>query len=146
MLDLDVFAESIRSRIPLTRHLDFRLLEWDRQTLRLRAGLAANVNDKGSLFAGSQAALMTMAGWAYSVLLAEEEVDVVAARAEISFQVPIYAEVEITAYVKGVDRERFSQRLKRKGKAPLAVTVTARELDGQLASRYLGHYLVTCIM
>ena len=36
---------------------------WDGQRLRLRAPLAANINDKGTVFGGSMASIATLAAW-----------------------------------------------------------------------------------
>ena len=144
MSELQAFAEHIREQIPLTRHLDFQLLGWDGQQLRLSAGLAVNVNDKGTLFAGSQTALLTLAGWAYTTLLARPEpVDVLAANSNMAFRAPIRGDMEILAEASEADRQRFGQRLDRKGRAPLTVLVRAREQGGDWASEFSGSYLAS---
>jgi thioesterase domain-containing protein len=144
MTDLQRFAEQVRVNIPLTRHLDFRMLGWDGERLTMSAALAPNINDKGTLFAGSQTALLTLAGWAYSTLLAEPlRVDVVAATSTMAFNTPIRADMEIVASAPGEACARFCQRLARKGRAPLAVQVLAREIGGDWASEYRGNYLAT---
>ena len=146
MTELDMFADLIRQRIPLTRHLDFRLLDWDGETLTMSAGLAVNVNDKGSLFAGSQTALLTLAGWAYATLLARPlNVDVVAGASTMAFRAPIRADMEIVAVADPQSRDRFRQRLLRRGKAPLGVEVRARELGGSWASELGGSYLASIL-
>lgn len=108
MYNLEVFAEHIREQIPLTRHLDFQILSWDGDTLHMKAGLAPNINDKGSVFAGSQTALLTLAGWAYTTLLSlPEDVDVVAAGSEIAFAAPIMGDAEFVAHTDAEARELF---------------------------------------
>ncbi len=144
MTELERFADLIREHIPLTRHLDFQLLEWDGERLRMRAGLAVNVNDKGSLFAGSQTALLTLAGWAYTTLLARPlQVDVVAGTSSMAFRAPIRADMEITAIASADSCDRFRQRLLRRGKAPLTVSVLAGEVGGSPTTEYQGNYLAT---
>lgn len=144
MHNLETFAEHIREQIPLTRHLDFQLLSWDGDSLRLKAGLAPNINDKGSLFAGSQTALLTLAGWAYTTLLSlPEDVDVVAAGSEIAFAAPIMSDAEFVAHVDAESRERFRQRLRRKGRAPLKLQVSASKAGTSVATRFTGTYLAT---
>jgi len=142
--ELAAFADLIRERIPLTRHLDFQLVDWDGERLIMRAGLAVNVNDKGTLFAGSQTALLTLAGWAYATLLARPlSVDVVAGTSTMAFRAPIRADMEIHARANADSCERFRQRLVRRGKAPLTIDVLAREQGGDWASEYQGNYLAT---
>lgn len=144
MMDLDNLADHIRASIPLTRHLDFRMLDWNGERLTMSAALAPNINDKGTLFAGSQTALLTLAGWAYSTLLAEPfRVDVVAATSTMAFNAPIRADMEIVASAPAEACARFCQRLARKGRASLAVQVLAREIGGDWASEYQGNYLAT---
>lgn len=144
MMDLRRFAEQIRASIPLTRHLDFRMLDWDGERLTMSAALAPNINDKGSLFAGSQTALLTLAGWAYTTLLAQSlRVDVLAVTSTMAFNAPIRADMEIVAVAPVDACTRFGQRLVRKGRAPLAVQVLAREIGGDWASEYRGNYLAT---
>lgn len=146
MTDLEQFAELIRERIPLTRHLDFQLHSWDGETLIMGAGLAVNVNDKGTLFAGSQTALLTLSGWAYATLLARPlVVDVVAGTSTMAFRAPIRADMEIVASADESSRDRFRQRLLRKGKAPIAICVRAREAGGGWASEYQGNYLASLL-
>ena len=146
MIDLEQFAAHIRANIPLTRHLDFRFLGWDGEHLAMTAALAPNVNDKGTLFAGSQMALLTLAGWAYATLLARPaSVDVVAATSTMAFHAPIRADMEIAAAVPLDERARYQQRLLRKGRASLAVRVQARELGGAWASEFHGNYLATSL-
>ena len=144
MIDLQQFADHIRENMPLTRHLDFQILGWDGEQLTLSAGLAVNINDKGTLFAGSQTALLTLAGWAYATLLARPcSVDVVAGTSTMAFKAPIRGDIEILATATAETRERFHQRLARKGKAPIAVHVQARQHGGEWASEYHGNYLAT---
>lgn len=146
MSELEVFASQIRERIPLSRHLDFQLLAWDGESLTLSAGLEVNVNDKGTLFAGSQAALLTLAGWAYATLLARPlNVDVVAGASTVAYQAPIRADVQIFATAEPDSRDRFRQRLVRRGKAPLSVMVRAGEQVGSWASEFQGSYLATLV-
>ena len=144
MMYLERFSDHIRASMPLTRHLDFRMLDWDGERLTMSAALAPNINDKGTLFAGSQTALLTLAGWAYTTLLARPlRVDVVAATSTMAFHAPIRADMEIVASASLDACTRFGQRLARKGRAPLAVQVLAREIGGDWASEYQGNYLAT---
>ena len=153
MSDLDALADRVRAAIPLTTHLDFRFTAFDGERLTLTAPLAPNHNDKGTFFAGSQAALLTLAGWACTTLMAdsvaanaavgegEASVDVVAVESSLQFRAPLHGDIEIRARADDGESGRFHQRLKRRGKASLAILARATDAQGVVVSEYQGLYL-----
>ena len=153
MSDLDALADRVRAAIPLTTHLDFRFPAFDGERLTLTAPLAPNHNDKGTFFAGSQAALLTLAGWACTTLMAdsvaanaavgegEASVDVVAGESSLQFRAPLHGDIEIRAWADDGESGRFHQRLKRRGKASLAILARATDAQGVVVSEYQGLYL-----
>jgi len=153
MIDLDALADRVRAAIPLTTHLDFRFTAFDGERLTLTAPLAPNHNDKGTFFAGSQAALLTLAGWACTTLMADSvaanaavgegaaSVDVVAVESSLQFRAPLHGDIEIRARADDGESGRFHQRLKRRGKASLAILARATDAQGVVVSEYQGLYL-----
>lgn len=151
MIDLDALAARVRAAIPLTPHLDFRFTAFDGERLTLTAPLAPNHNDKGTFFAGSQAALLTLAGWACTTLMAdavvgkgvaaEASVDVVAVESSLQFRAPLHGDITIRARARDGESGRFHQRLKRRGKATLAILAQATDAQGLLVCEYQGLYL-----
>ncbi|MFP1683290.1 YiiD C-terminal domain-containing protein [Alloalcanivorax sp. C16-1] len=151
MTELDALAERVRAAIPLTRHLAFRFTGFDGATLTLTAPLAPNHNDKGTFFAGSQVALLTLAGWACTTLLAEALiaetadieglVDVVAVEGNQNYRLPLDDDLTLTATVTDNDRRRFRERLARRGKATLTVDARATNPAGDTVCEYQGLYL-----
>ena len=145
MSNLDQLAERIKGAIPLTRHLGFQLLEHQPGELVLSAPLAPNTNDKGTFFAGSQATLLTLGGWALSTLEGESlvsAVDVVAAESHLRYLAPLSGDARIQILATADDRTVFARRLQRRGRARLAITATLHGPDGILASRFEAQYLV----
>lgn len=143
MEDLAQLAEQIRQQIPLTRQLEFALVERIGDRLVLTAPLAPNQNDKGTMFAGSISTLCTLAGWALTGLLAKDRgftADVLAVRNAIEFKAPIEAAVTVTATAVTAMLDEFGMRLARKGRARLAVTVEAC-VDGQVCASFQADYL-----
>jgi thioesterase domain-containing protein len=70
-----------------------RARDFDGETLRLFAPLAANVNDKGCAFGGSLASLMTLAGWGWLMLNLREAglaAEVYVADSQIRYLAPLY--------------------------------------------------------
>ena len=142
---LAVLQDYIETRIPLTRHLAFRLLEWEESRLRMQAPLDANINDKGTMFAGSQAALLSLAGWALTTLLGEQArgapVDVVAVESALRYLAPLDGDTEILVEADEEALRRFRERLAERGRARLRITAVARRPDGTTAAEYEASYL-----
>lgn len=141
--DLDQLAERIRAEIPLSRHLDFRLLERQGASLTLAAPLMPNQNDKGTMFAGSIATLSTLAGWALTGQLAADAgcaVDVLAVKGDIDYRLPIRQDALFVARADVDLLALFGERLARRGKARMRVLVEAR-VDDAVCARFSGDYL-----
>ena len=144
MMDLDALAERVRDAIPLTRHLDFTFAGFDGLSLVVTAPLGPNHNDKGTFFAGSQSALLTLAGLGLTTLLAQQSghpADVVAVETSLEYKLPLDGDLQITASISEEDRERFAQRLSRRGKATLRIHAKGTDVDGKVVCLYQGLYL-----
>ena len=98
--------------------------------LRLRAPLAANVNDKGCAFGGSLAGLMTLAGWGLLTLkLGDAGIDaeVYVADSQVRYLKPLYADLEAEARLApDTDWEATLRAFRERGRA--RATVQARVL------------------
>ena len=66
--DPGAFLQWLKESIPLAAAMQIEALQFDGQQLEMRVPLAANVNDKGTGFGGSIAALATLAGWSLTTL------------------------------------------------------------------------------
>lgn len=146
MTDLTALTERICDRIPLTRQLGFTLAEHRPGQLRMTAPLAPHINDKGTFFAGSQSALLTLAGWSLTTLEAEAVNsdlgnNVVAVESSLRYLAPLAADAVITARASDDALTLFRERYARKGKAVLLLTVTLCDPHGKLASEFDAVYL-----
>ncbi|QEW06145.1 YiiD C-terminal domain-containing protein [Nitrincola iocasae] len=139
------FLRELQQSIPLTRAMAISACDYDGQQLQLSAPLAANVNDKGTGFAGSLTALATLAGWSLTTLYARdqgENVNVVAAESHVRYLRPVTD--DFTAAVSLPDTslcERFCERLQSRGKASLPLSIQifqGTELALQLESVYVA--------
>lgn len=142
--ELAALSARVREHIPLTRHLAFELLHFAEGELRLMAPLAPNINDKGTLFAGSQAALMALAGWCLTTLLAEQALvaraDVVAVDSQLRFRRPLMSDLHLSVRADAAQIEAFGAQLAAEGRADLHVSAIACDDQGRQASRYQGRY------
>lgn len=144
MMDLEALADRVRDAIPLTRHLAFSFTGFDGLNLTVTAPLAPNHNDKGTFFAGSQSALLTLAGWGLTTLQAQQAghpADVVAVETSLEYKLPLSGDLHITASVSEEDQVRFAQRLSRRGKATLRIHASGADIDGKIVCQYQGLYL-----
>lgn len=129
--------------IPLTRHLGLRVDAYHGNELRISAPLAPNVNDKGTAFAGSLNALMTLAGWGLVQLRlqeAGESCDIVIHKAELVYSAPIRTAFQAVAAVTEADWAAGMQRLKSRGRGRILVATRA-EANGETAATLAGQYV-----
>lgn len=148
MPDLAALETRIRTHIPLSEHLQFRLLSFNDDRLTLSAPLAANINDKGTMFAGSQAALMALAGWCLTTLQAElllPRVDVLAMQNSLRYQRPVTGELTIVVTSPAQSLAQFRQRLVRGERAVLEIAAQGLNSDGSVASSYQGQYMARAL-
>ena len=148
MTELAALEARIREHIPLTAHLGFRLLAFNDHSLTLTAPLDINVNDKGTMFAGSQAALMALAGWALTTLEAESVVaraDVLAMQNSLRYRRPVTGELSIRVSSNSAGLQRFHHHLQQGERAALTVRAEGFNGDGSLASQYRGEYLARAV-
>src|SRR5579884_127869 len=64
--------QTLYEEIPITQQLRVAVQGYDGIRLALHAPLAENINHKGTIFAGSINAVMTLAGWGLVWLLLKE--------------------------------------------------------------------------
>lgn len=143
-------AEHVRNAIPLCRHLEFQYDGLDEQfCLAMSAPLAPNVNDKGTFFAGSQSALLTLSGWSLTTLLARYkgyQVDVVAVSSAISYAAPLKTAISLRATASdSAEQDRFFERLQRRGKCSIQVEVNAFNRDNEKVSHLAGRFYARCL-
>ena len=118
---------------------------YDGQCLRLRAPLAANVNDKGSAFGGSMTSLMTLAGWGLVMLrlqLAGLQADVFVADSNVRYRKPLYADLEAEAMpVSSELWEPFLAAFVQRGRARIELHARILLPEGAVAADLAGRYV-----
>lgn len=140
---LEALTRHIYREIPLSQHLAFQLHTRQDALLTLAAPLAPNSNDKGTMFAGSISTLSTLAGWALTGRLAADlslDADVLAVSNSIEFLAPIRADVTVTAQADTKSLISFRERMQRRGRARLKVTVEV-QVGAEVCARFEGDYL-----
>ncbi len=123
--------------MPPVAALQLRIAGYDGQRLRLRAPLSAHVNDKGCAFGGSMASLMTLAGWGLVTLRLQEagmEAPVYVADSNVRFRVPLFADLEVEAWLQEGDWDSACADLRTRGRASMMIASRVGPGDGSAAA------------
>jgi thioesterase domain-containing protein len=141
---LEELERTLHEDIPITKQLGIRVLEYEADTLALKAPLDANINHKGTAFAGSIYAVATLAGWGLIWLLlreAEIAARIVIQESSIRYRHPITQDMVATCSKPSPARlEQFFVMLRRKGIARLELQTQIKE-GGQTAVEFNGRYV-----
>lgn len=126
--------QDMLATIPLARAMQLRVADFDGTSLRLRAPLAANVNDKGCAFGGSLASLLTLACWGLARLAlraADFEPDIYVQDSQIEYSAPVRTDIEVDA---GAAQEHsladFVAMYAERGKARITLLASAAGVAG----------------
>jgi thioesterase domain-containing protein len=118
---------------------------YDGQRLRLRAPLAANVNDKGCAFGGSLGSLMTLAAWGLVTLRVQEagmQADVFVADSRIRYLAPLFADLEAEAELDtAASWDDFIATLRERGRARTELVARVPLPDGGVAAEFAARYV-----
>lgn len=142
---LPALREVLATELPITQHLGVVIERLDGGCLALRLPLAANVNHKGTMFAGSLNAVATLAGWSLLWLLLDEATipaHVVIQDSSVRYLRPVTADcVAVCCAPDAAALERFRATLRRRRVARLALETEIRQ-NGELAVAFSGRYVV----
>ncbi|AKS41302.1 Putative Histone acetyltransferase HPA2/related acetyltransferase [Wenzhouxiangella marina] len=134
---------TLTRQIPLGGAMQLRITELNDRGLRLALPLAANINDKGTVFGGAMVSAMILAGWSLPRLLlrrAGRKADLVIGRCEVRFLKPVAGPFEAVCRWPAADEiEAFLARLDERGRSSmnLAPEILA---DGEVAARLEARY------
>ncbi len=142
---LTALKKKLHGEIPATRRLGIEPVRCSKETLVLKAPLALNHNDKGTAFAGSLSAVVTVAGWS-AVWLAIQEAGlqgvIVIQDGAIRYRRPVTRDFEARASLPTpAQRARLLAALRKHGKARTDARVVIRE-SGADAVTFTGRYVV----
>lgn len=123
--------------MPPVAALGLRVAGFDGTYLRLRAPLAANVNDKGCAFGGSLTSLMTLTGWGLATLRLRQAglaAEVYVAHSDVHYRAPLYADLVAEARPDdGESWSRFFDTLRSSGRARIGIAAAVALPDGGVA-------------
>ena len=118
---------------------------WQDGHLRLRAPLAANVNDKGCAFGGSLVSLLTLASWGLVTLHVQQaglEADVFVADSEVRYLAPLFGDLRAQARIAEDSAwGDFIATLRERGRARTTLVATVPLPDGGIATTFRARYV-----
>ena len=121
------------------------VVTYDGGSLRMRAPLAANVNDKGSAFGGSMTSLMTYAGWGLATLQLQQagmRADVFVADSTVRYLKPLYADLRAEAMLAPEQSwELFLATLAQRGRARIHLQARMIGTEGEIMADLAGRYV-----
>jgi thioesterase domain-containing protein len=140
---LQLLQSTLHEEIPITRSFGLIVDSYDQGRLTLKAPLAPNINDKGTVFAGTLNAVATLAGWSLVWLILREHNmtgKIVIQDSAIQYLKSVAG--DFTAACRKPDQiERLLMTLHRKGIARVELAVEIQEA-GTIAVAFTGRYVI----
>lgn len=135
----------IDKSIPIVAQMGLVFKQIDEQELIAHAPLDANINDKGTVFGGSSAALMKVCGWSLIKFNLEQQGfdnDVVVCSSEVRWLRPQYDDLQITVSSK-IDWQQIAKTIERKSKVDKQL-VSCKVLDGsgKVCTKMTAKYVI----
>lgn len=131
--------------MPPVAALQLSIEHWQDGALRLRAPLAANVNDKGCAFGGSLTSAMTLSCWGLVYLeLAQQgiDADIFVADSRVRYLKPVFEDLQVDAcFDDEGERVALLDALRRQGRASIRLQARTVLADGGVAATYVGRYV-----
>jgi thioesterase domain-containing protein len=131
--------------MPPVAAMDVQIAGYDGDTLRLRAPLALNVNDKGCAFGGSLSSLMTLAAWGVVTLHVQRagmRADVFVADSQVRYVAPLYGDLEAEAEgAPESDWHAFLATLAERGRARTELVARVRLPEGGDAATFRARFV-----
>ena len=141
----EALQQTLKHEIPLTQHLELRVLAYDEQGLLLGAPLAPNINHKRTAFAGSLNAVVTLAGWGLLwLILQEQEIEarVVIQDSSCHYLRPVNDDFSaFCSKPSAAEIAKMVQALRKRGRARIALQVEVRN-DTDVAVAFTGRYVL----
>lgn len=132
--------------IPLTQHIELRVISYEAGLLVLKAPLAPNINHQQTAFAGSLNAVVTLAGWGQVWLILKElnlPGDIVIQDSSCNYLRPVSNDFVAACYKPEQEQiARFTTGLKKKGIARLELSANIYAND-TVAVAFKGRYVIS---
>lgn len=134
-MNCEDLQSQIHKGIPLSRHMDFSVLELSDTHIKVNGGAAENINVHGTAFAGSLYSICTLAAWGLTFSQIPEDTALVLAQGNIHYFRPVIGEIIAECDASPEQLETFLKELELRGKARLDLAVMVAS-DDKIAVKY----------
>jgi thioesterase domain-containing protein len=130
--------DALLAGMPPVKAMGIRVERFEHEELRLRAPLAANLNDKDCAFGGSLASVMTLAAWGWLMLACDRagvRADVYVADSQLRYLAPLFGDLEAGARLaEGEDWAAILRTLAGRGRARVEMRAQVAGPEGPVAT------------
>lgn len=143
---LNFLQHYLQEHLPLTVAMQVQAQQYNGQSLKLFAPLAANHNDKGTAFAGSLSSLATVCGWCLTMLWAKEHCSqacqVAVATAQIDYKKPTTSDFMAIAKLPSAEQlAQVQQSLIRKKRARITISIEIHDQQGMTVQQVADYVI-----
>ena len=125
-MNSDFLENAIRSGIPISAQMDFRVRELTEQSIEVSGGASENLNVHSTAFAGSLYSICTLAAWGLTFSKLPKGCALVMAKAEIEYLRPVEGEIIAVAMIGEEQSATLLETLNKAGKARLTLEVIVK--------------------
>lgn len=141
--NFDEIKNYLYDNIPLVSAMELEFLSAIPGEIRIKSPLQANINDKGTGFAGSIYSGLVLSGWSlvtYELRRRGHDPDVVVARSTVEYRMPIRSDfISRATFADPGELDLFLQKFEQGRKPGISVQSTI-ELDGEVAAHFEAVY------
>ncbi len=143
-MDKNEFEQFLHQQIPVTKAMEFNVLEITPSRVRISAKLEPNKNHQSTAFGGSISCLMTVTGWALMYANMKEidpNAHIVISKSSIKYLKPVKKDFTAECTLTNeADKINLFKMYNKNHKGKLSVKVYCYE-DGFLAAEFEGQYV-----
>ena len=132
---------SIRSGIPISAHMDFRVRELSAQNITVSGGATENINVHQTAFAGSLYAICTLAAWGLTYSKLPDNCSLVMEKASIEYLRPVRGQIVAEAVISQEQSQGLLEQLAQSAKARLELQVVVMN-ERKIAVKFTAYLYV----
>lgn len=135
--------QRIYNKIPITKHIGFKIDNYEETSITASAPLEVNKNDKGTGFAGSLYSVLALSGWAFVTQKLEDEkidAEAVVYSGNITYHKPVTNNFTAICTLPSIDEWlAFKERLMKRKNAKIVLPIKILHND-ELKVSFTGEY------
>lgn len=146
---INKLQNKLHNEIPLTKHMNIIIKDYNDNELITTAPLEINVNDKGTAFGGSLSTMTIISSWSLCWLIANElgfdKTNIVVIKNENSYKAPVTKDINCFTIKPSKDEiEKLKEKLLNKGSTSIKIESYIKE-DETTCVTFSGYYVIKVI-